>query len=188
MQSDLWCVTVVRCKSEKARDILVDFFGFLENLEGVKDLHFLIRDRVDDEVVFSFRVLTKPKMKKAVKSKIAYKMKRLTSEDKFAIDPDTENPLQKYVAWSAKGGIAKHGPKKFVTFYRLLSRLSRIVVDMVRSKYFEPAERVEIAHVMSWMLGCTEYGKLTTTHMEVGYYDRIEDKCYPHLKQSFGKQ
>jgi hypothetical protein len=79
--------------------MLVDFFSFLENLEGVDDLHFLIRDRIDDEVVFSFRVLTKPKMKKVVKSKIAYKLKRLTSEDKFAIDPDAENPLQKYVAW-----------------------------------------------------------------------------------------
>ena len=188
MQSDSWCVTVVKCKSEKAKNMLVDLFRFLESLEGVEDLHFLIRDRIDDEVVFSFRVLTKPKMKKVVRSKIAYKLKRLTSEDKFAIDPGAEDPLQKYVAWSSKGGIAKHGPEKFVTFYRLLSQLSRIVVDMAKQGYFDSSERVEMAHVIAWMLGCTEYGKLTTTHMELGYYDRIEDKCHPYLSQSFGKQ
>jgi len=168
--------------------MLIDFFSFLESLEGVEDLHFLIRDRVEDEVVFSFRVLTKPKMKNVVRSKIAYKLKRLTSEDKFAIDPDAEDPLQKYVAWSSKGRISKHGPEKFVTFYRLLSQLSRIVVDMAKQGYFDSSERVEMAHVMAWMLGCTEYGKLTTTHMEVGYYDRIENKCHPYLRQSFGKQ
>jgi len=61
MQSDSWCVTVVRGESEKAKNLLVDFFSFLESLEGVEDLHFLIRDRIDDEVVFSFRVLTKSK-------------------------------------------------------------------------------------------------------------------------------
>ena len=188
MQSDNWCVTVVKCKSEEAKNTLVDLFSFLESLEGVEDLHLLIRDRIDDEVVFSFRVLTKPKMKKVVRSKIAYKLKRLTSEEKFAIDPDAENPLQKYVAWSSEGGIAKHGPEKFVTFYRLLGQLSRIVVDMAKQGYFDSSERVEMAHVIAWMLGCTEYGKLTTTHMEIGYYDRIEDKCHPYLRQSFSKQ
>jgi len=127
-------------------------------------------------------------MKKVVKSKIAYKLKRLTSEDKFAIDPGAEDPLQKYVAWSSKGGIAKHGPEKFIAFCRLLSQLSRIVMEMAKQGYFDSSERVEIAHVMTWMLGCTEYGKLTTTHMEVGYYDRIEDRCHPYLRQSFGKQ
>lgn len=187
MQSDSWCVTVVRCKSEETKNMLIDFFSFLESLEGVEDLHFLIRDCIDDEVVFSFRVLIKPKMKKVVRSKIAYKLKRLTSEDKFGIDPGAEDPLQKYVAWSSKGEIAKHGPKKFVTFCRLLSQLSRIVVDMAKQGYFDSSERVEIAHVTSWMLGCTEYGILTAAHMEVGYYDRIKDKYYPHLKQGFGE-
>ena len=61
MQSDNWCVTVVKCKSEEAKNTLVDLFSFLESLEGVEDLHLLIRDRIDDEVVFSFRVLTKSK-------------------------------------------------------------------------------------------------------------------------------
>lgn len=168
--------------------MLVDFFGFLESLEGVEDLHFLIRDRIEDEVVFSFRVLAKPKMKRVVKSKIAYKMKELASEEKFAIDPGSEDPLQKYVAWSSEGGIVKHGPKKFAIFYRLLGQLSRIVVDLAKQGYFDSSERVEMAHEIAWMLGCTEYGKLTTTQMEIGYYDRIEDKCHSYLKQSFGKQ
>jgi hypothetical protein len=32
-----------------------------ELLMALKSLHFLIRDRIDDEVVFSFRVLVDPK-------------------------------------------------------------------------------------------------------------------------------
>jgi len=72
-------------------------------------------------------------------------------------------------------------------FCTFLSKLSDIVVDMAEKGYFDSAERVEIAHVMSWMLSCTEYASLTTRRMEVGYYDRIEDRCHSYLKQSFGK-
>lgn len=186
MPSD-WCLAVVRVKSEEAEDVLVDFFGFLENLEGIEDLHFLIRDRVGDDVIFSFRVLAKPRKKRIVKSKIAYKLKMLMPEDKYAIDPSVDNSLQKYVAWDYKERVNKHGQEKSEVFCSLLTQLSKIVVGMVKNKYFDSAERVEMAHVMSWMLGCTEYGKLTTGHMEVGYYDRIEDRYYPYLKQGFRK-
>jgi hypothetical protein len=51
--------------------------------------------------------------------------------------------------------------------------------------YFDLGQRVEIAHVMSWMVGYTEYGKISPTHWELGYYDRIEDKCVPYLRQDF---
>ena len=187
LKSNDWCVVVLKCKPENVENVLVDFFGFLENLEGVGDLHFLIRDRVDDDVIFSFRVLSKPRKKRIVASKIAYKLKMLMSEDKFAIDPGVDNPLQKYVAWGYKERVNNLGQEKFDVFCRFLNQLSRIVVDMAKTKYFESAERAEIAHVMSWMLGCTEYGMLTTGHMEVGYYDRIEDRYHPYLKQGFRK-
>jgi len=59
---------------------------------------------------------------------------------------------------------------------------------MIRSKYFSSEERVEMVHVMSWMLGCTEYGLRSRDHMEVGYYDRIENKYYQYLKQEFPMQ
>lgn len=187
MTSKEWCVTVFKCNSDKVEDLLVDFYHFVKDLEGVKDLHFIIRDRVDNEVVFSFRVFLDPKYEKVIESKIAYKLRNSISEDKFAINPSADNPLAKYSAWSSDERISKHGSEKFVVFCAFLSQLSRIVVDMVEKKYFDSNERVEIAHVMSWMLGCTEYGLLSTKHMEIGYYDRITDKNHTYLREAFAK-
>jgi len=48
-------------------------------------------------------------------------------------------------------------------------------------------ERVELAHFMSWMVGCTEYGLLSTMGMEVGYYDRLNDEYCSYLRQNFPK-
>ncbi|MDO8123519.1 MAG: hypothetical protein Q6364_03980, partial [Candidatus Hermodarchaeota archaeon] len=76
---------------------------------------------------------------------------------------------------------------RFTEFCSLLEKMSKLVIQMIRSGYFSSDERVELAHVMSWMLGCTEYGKLSTAHMEVGYYDRIEDKYHKYLQQEFLK-
>jgi hypothetical protein len=186
--SDDWCVAVFKCKPESIRKTLIDFYRFVKDLDGVKSLHFLIRDRVKDEVVFSFRVLTEKEYKQIVASKMAYKLGALISRDGFAVDPNIKNPLRKYVAWSSEDRIAKYGPKKFTEFCNFLEKMSKMVVQMVRSKYSSSDERVEIAHVMSWMLGCTEYGLLSKAHMEVGYYDRIDDKYFPYLKQYFPKQ
>jgi hypothetical protein len=44
-----------------------------------------------------------------------------------------------------------------------------------------------MAHVVSWMLGCTEYELWSKKHVEIGYYDRIKDKTYPYIKQSLGE-
>ena len=57
MTSDDWCVPVFKCKPDKLEDLLIDFYSFVKDLQGVKNLHFLIRDRVENEIVFSFRVL-----------------------------------------------------------------------------------------------------------------------------------
>ena len=185
MTNEDWCVAVFKCKPNDIRKVLLDFYKFAKALEGVKNLHFIIRDRVKDEVVFSFRVLADKEQKQIVASKMAYKLAMLLPKDKFAVDPETKSPLRKYVAWSSEKRIAKFGPKKSAEFYDLLEKMSKLVIQMIRSKYFSSDERVEIAHVMSWMLGCTEYGLLSTTHMEVGYYDRIEDKYCQYLKEEF---
>ena len=185
MRSGDWCVAVFKSKPEKVEKDLVDFYDFVKDLKGVKDLHFLIRDRVRNEVVFSFRLLVEPEDKKIVKSKLAYKLKTLTTENKFAIDPDADSPLVKYVAWSSEARIAKYGSRKFSRLCRFLSQMSEMVVDMARKKYFSSAERVEVVHVISWMLGCTEYGLWSKDHVEVGYYDRITDENHRVLKKSF---
>lgn len=186
MPSDDWSVAVFKCTPENVRDVLLDFYGFMIGLEGVKSLHFLIRDRAEDEIVVSFRVLTEKKIKKIVRSKINYKLGNIVP-DKFAVDPDNDNPLNKYVAWNVEERISKFGPKKFSEFCELLNKMSGLVIQMLRSEYFSSAERVEIAHVMSWMLGCTEYGLMSPDHWEIGYYDRLEDRSCPYLKQNFPK-
>ena len=107
--------------------------------------------------------------------------------DKFVIDPDIHNPLNKYVVWGTEKRLSSSGVDKFPEFCNLLSKMGGLVIEMLRNDYFNLAERVEIAHVMSWMLGCTEYGIVSPQHFEVGYYDRIEDKYCPHLRQDFPK-
>lgn len=183
-----WCVAVFKCRPNDIRKVLLDFYKFVKNTEGVKSLHFLIRDRVEDEVVFSFRVLIEKEKKRIIGSKMIYELGTLLSEDKFAVDPDVKHPLRKYVAWSFEDRVAKSGVKKFTEFCSLLEKMSKLVIQMIKSKYFSSDERVEIAHVMSWMLGCAEYGLLSTTHIEVGYFDRIEDKYCIYLRQNFPKQ
>ena len=187
MTNDDWCVAVFKCKSDVAENTLVDLYHFAKELKGVKDLHFLIRDRAEQDVVFSFRISTDPKYTKIVKSKLAYKLKKSVSDDKFAIDPNVENPFFKYVEWSAKERTERYGVEKFSIFRGFLSQMSKMVVDMAENKYFDSTERVEIAHVMSLMLGCTEYGLLSTKHMEIGYYDRISNKSHVYLREAFAK-
>ena len=181
-----WCVIVSRCKAKNVASFLVAFYRFVEGVHGVKSLHFIIRDRVGNDVISSFRVLLEAKEKRAVKSKISYKLKSLVSEDKFAIDPTKDSQLFKYAAWSTEKA-AEIGEERFALFCDFLSKMSKIVVEMAEKKYFDSDERVELAHVLAWMLGCTEYGLLTKECMEVGYYDRIESKYCPHLKEIFPK-
>jgi hypothetical protein len=184
MTSGRWCVAVFKCTQENIRNVLLDFYGFMKDLEGVESLHFLIRDRVKSEIIVSFRVLATEKMREITRSKMNYKLGLLVP-DKFAVAPDTKHPLNKYVAWGNGQRISRLGVDKFPEFCGLLSKMSGLVIDMLKNDYFDSAERVEIAHVMSWMLGCAEYGILSPTHFEVGYYDRIEDKYSQYLKQDF---
>jgi hypothetical protein len=184
MTNDDWCVAVFKCTPESIRNTLVGFYSFMKDLEGVKSLHFLIRDRVKSEIVISFRVQVAERARDIIRSKMNYKLGTL-APDKFAIDPETKNPLNKYIAWSPDKRITKSGVDQFPEFCNLLSRMSNLVIEMLEKDYFDSSERVEIAHVMSWMVGCTEYGKMSPTYWEVGYYDRIEGKCCPYLRQNF---
>jgi hypothetical protein len=184
MRGNNWCVAIFKCTQESVRNVLVDFYGFVRDLEGVKSLHFLIRDRVKNEIVVIFRVLATKKTREIVRSKMKYRL-GIVVPDKFAVDPDTHNPLNKYVAWGTEERTSKSSLDKFPEFCSLLSKMSGLVIEMLKNDYFDTSERVEIAHVMSWMVGCTEYGKMSPTHWELGYYDRIEDKYRPYLRQDF---
>jgi hypothetical protein len=127
------------------------------------------------------------KFKEIAKSKLAYKLDTLLSKDKYAIDPTAENSLEQYVAWLPEKRIADYGQSKFNQFIDLLKNMSAIVVKIIENDYFASNERVELAHLISWMLGCTEYGLVSTSGMEVGYHDRLEDKYCPYLRQDFPK-
>jgi hypothetical protein len=187
MTNNDWCVAVFKCTQENIWNILVDFYSFVKDLEEVKSLYFLIRDRVRNEIVVSFRVLATEKTREIVQSKMNYKLGILVPE-KFAVNPDTQNPLNKYVAWGTEKRISKSSLDHFPEFCNLLSKISGLVIEMLKNDYFSSAERVEIAHLMPWMLGCTEYGILSPVHMEVGYYDRIEDKYCQYLREDFPKK
>jgi hypothetical protein len=183
-----WFVAVFQCPLSEIKNTLVEFYRFIDELKGVQSLHFLIRDRLDGEAVFSFRVKVEPKLKKNVKVKAADKLSSLLAVGKFAIDPAGENEFAEYVAWCPEKRIVELGEKKFCHFIDLLKSLSAIVVDMVELNYFASSERVELAHIMSWMLGCTEYGLLSTTGMEIGYYDRLADKYCSYVRENFANE
>ena len=173
--SSEWCVAVFKCRPDFVKKVLVEFYRFADGLKGVRSLHFLIRDRVEDEVVFSFRVMVEPKFKEIIKINLSCKLGTLLSENKYTIDPTAGTSLAQYVAWLPDKRIADFGQSKFNRFIDVLKNLSAIVVQLIESDYFALNERVELAHVTSWMLGCTEYGLLSSSGMEVGYYDRLED-------------
>jgi hypothetical protein len=169
------------------KKVLVEVYRFVDDLKGVRSLHFLVRDRVEDEVVFSFRVMVEPKFKEIVKTKLAAKLGTLLPKDKYAIDPTAENSLEQYVAWLPEKRIADFGQSKFNQFIDLLKNMSTLVVQLIENDYYTSNERAELSHIMSWMLGCTEYGLLSTSGMEVGYYDRLDDKYCSYLRQDFPK-
>lgn len=184
---DQWLVAVFKCNFSVAKKTLVEFYKFVDDLEAVRSLHFVIRDRIGDEVFFSFRVLVEPKFKEVIKSKLVFKLGTLLTTDDFAINPTASNSLAKYVAWSPENRISGLGEDKFSKFIDVLKNMSAIIVGLVEQDYFASSERIELAHVLSWMLGCTEYGLLSNSGMEIGYYDRLENKYCSYLREEFTK-
>jgi hypothetical protein len=178
-------VVVMKCKADETRNSLIEFYDFVKDVVGVKDLFFLIRDRVENDVILVFQISMEPTLEKAVESKIIYKLKKLLPENNYVIEPDINHSLYKYASpIMRKLGIDS---KKSVVLNNLLSQLGRIAVDVIKTNCFDSEDRVEIVSAMSMMLGLTEYGLLSTKEMEVGYYDRIDNKYHTCLKESFGK-
>lgn len=192
MTENAWLVTVFKCEPSKAKEILVDFYDFMNDVKGVKDLHFLIRDRLENEVVFSFRVMGKEKDRKVIASKIEFKLKTLISEDNFIVDPTPAHQMYKYAAWPWRNTLKERGTEKFDAFCYFLSRLSALVIEMAKQDYFTSSERFEVAHVFSWMLGCTEELRLlplkTMNSIMVGYFDRIKNKYHTLSRGDFPKR
>lgn len=182
--SNKWIVVVFKCAASEIQ-LLVQFYKFVDELKGVQSLHFQMRDRVENQVVVSFRVLADPNLKAVVKSKIAYKLELLLPADKFAVEPSAESELGKYVAWYPEKRIEDFGQAKFNLFIDALKNMSATVIGLIECGYFTSAERTELAHVISGMLGCTEYGLLSASGMEIGYYDRIEDKYCSYVRENF---
>jgi hypothetical protein len=182
MDDSLWSILVFHVASEKVQAILIDMYRFIEHLAGVHSLHFIIRDRVDDNVVVSFRILLDRDAKDHIESTIAQQLRNVISEKAFIINPEPDHPFHQYVAWSWQERMEKDGIKKFTDFYTFLNQFSRIIVEMGEASCFSSPERVEITRLLSGMLGCTEYGQLSTTELRIGYYDRIQNEYYPHLR------
>jgi hypothetical protein len=182
--SNEWVVAVFTCGHQDLKRTLVEFYRFVDDLKGVQSLHFLIKDRIEDKVVVSFRIMVNPKLRETVKNKSAQKLNTLLTGDKFEIDPVKDN-LAQYVAWSPEKRKSQFGKSKFIQFVDALKNMSAIIIELIENDYFASNERVELAHAMSWMLGCTEYGLLSTKGIEIGYYDRLCDKYCSYLKQTF---
>ena len=100
---DNWSVVVVKCPSEQTQKMLVDFYRYVEYIVGVNSLHFLIHDRVDDEVVLSFRILIDSTEKRRIDEVVALKLQNSFPKGKFALNPEPKHPLYTYVAWDWRG-------------------------------------------------------------------------------------
>ena len=85
MSSNDWIVVVIKLTSDKARDMLVDFYRYAEDLIGVKDVHFVIRDRVDEEVVFSFRILVESQEQMKLEERVAFKLGGKLPDDALSL-------------------------------------------------------------------------------------------------------
>jgi hypothetical protein len=184
--SDRWIVVVFKCAASEIQ-VLVKLYRFVDELKGVQSLHFLTKDRVQNQVVVSFRVMIDPKLKATIKSKIAYKLGTMLAADKFAVDPSMENELGEYVAWCPEKRIQNFGQTNFNQFIDVLKNMSASIITLIENNYFTSSELTELAHDFCGMLGCTEYGLLSASGMEIGYYDRLEDKYCSYIREAFEK-
>jgi len=188
MTEKVWLVTVFKCNADTAKDVLLNFYVFIKDLAEVENLHFIIRDRLDDDVVISFRILCEDKNEHIVKSKIGYKLNNLISKEDYVIDPSQDHSLFRYAAWPWEKTIKERGIEKFNTFCLFLKKMSEMIIELIKQDYFSSFERTEMTHIISWMLGCTEYFKLTPKSASVGYFDRIDDKYRAYLTKIFNER
>jgi len=183
-----WSVLICQCHYEKAKAFLVEIYRYIEYLAGVKGLHFTIRDRVGNDVVFSFRILLDPEEKRNIEDAITLKLRNTLPKDCYVINPKSDHFLYECAAWLWKDRIKLDGQEKFTIFYSYLNQLSKIVVEMAEKDYFSSEERVELTHFSASMLGFTEYALLSPKEMQIGYYDRINNSYHHHLALPFKKK
>lgn len=184
--SSEWCVAVFKCNPDSIKKVLVEVYRFADILKGVRSLHFLITDRIGEEIVFSFRALVEPKLKEIVEKKLALKLGTLLPADKYAVEPSAGIGLGKYIASLPERKIGQEH-LAYDNFLDVLKKMSALVVDMVENDLFVADQRVDLTHFITWILGCTECGTLSLKGMQVGYYDRVEDKFRAYLKYDFPK-
>ena len=113
MRKFSWIIAVLKCRAEDAPSFLVDFYDFVEDLEEVKDLHFLIRDRVDDDAIFSFRFLTEKKNYRIAHSKISFKLKSHFPNERFILNPEATHPLFKFAAFPWRQAVKDRGAERY---------------------------------------------------------------------------
>ena len=187
MSNNDWSVVVLKTESDNLEKTLVDFYRYVEDLIGVNDLHFLIRGRVENDIFLSFRILLDANEKDNLENTIALRLETIMPKEAFVINPEPDHPLYRYVAWPWRDTINRRELERFRLYCSFLSKLSRMVVEMAEKDYFRPEERVEMIHVASWMLGCTEYGQLSVEGWEIGYCDQITNRNFIYQKQVFPK-
>jgi hypothetical protein len=110
MADDDWCVAVFRCKPADVRRVLISLYGFVKDLEGVKSLHFITRDRLKDDVVFSFRVLVEDLSLEGPSREFNARIDDLKRLERQA-DRQEQDQLQAWnldAGWSVCGG-PRHG-------------------------------------------------------------------------------
>ena len=110
--------------------------SFRRRLVGVKSVHFLVRDRMDDETPFSFKGMVDPQQKRLIKRKMTYELGTYFQGDRFAIDPASDSPLHGYAAWDLEKRIVAQGLKKVEVFTDFLCAISRLLVEKVEKEYF----------------------------------------------------
>ena len=150
--SSKWIVAVFKCNAPEVQ-IISQFYRFVDALKGVQSLHFLIRDRVEDQVAVSFRIMVDSKQKDIIKSKAVYKVGTLLPADK-SIDPTSESELGKYAAWYPEKRIADFGQVKFNQFIDILKNMSSTIIVIIENNYF--ASRMNELSLHTPFFGCLD--------------------------------
>ena len=86
--------------------------------------------------------------------------------------------LGKYIASLPERRTGK-GQATYDNFVDFLKKMSDVAVDMVENDFFFADQRVNLTHFITWILGCTECGTLSSKGMQVGYYDRVKTNLDP---------
>lgn len=182
MDESSWSIVVYQVSADQAQETLTGTYRFIEHLAGVHSLHFIIRDRLETTVIVSLRILHDREEQERIEGTITQHLRNVLSNHAFVINPTPNHAFHQYGAWPWRERMKTDGIEKFTNFYTALHQFSQIIIEMSEANLFTSQKRVEITHLVAGMLGCTQYGQLSTTEMRVGYYDRIQNEYHPYLR------